>query len=296
MAERPGLRAGDVLPALTTLSFDIAGLELYLPLAVGGRVEVVGREEAADGALLAARLASLRRHRGCRRRRPPGGCCSTRAGRGSRACEVLCGGEALPRDLAAALLARGVALWNVYGPTETTVWSAAGEVAAGRGSGAARPADRQHPAPRARPRPSAGAGGGAGRAADRRRRAGPRLSRPAGPDGGDVRPRPASARPGARLYRTGDLVRWRPDGRAGVPRPHRPPGEGARLPHRAGGDRGGAAAPSGRVAQAVVVVREDGGRQAPGGLSRRRRAPAGERAAAVPAGSACRSTWSRRPS
>ena len=57
MAERPGLRAADVVPALTTLSFDIAGLEIYLPLTVGGRIEVVSRDEAADGALLAERLA-----------------------------------------------------------------------------------------------------------------------------------------------------------------------------------------------------------------------------------------------
>ncbi len=56
MAERPGLGASDVVPALTTLSFDIAGLEIYLPLSVGGRVEVLGREEAADGVRLAERL------------------------------------------------------------------------------------------------------------------------------------------------------------------------------------------------------------------------------------------------
>ena len=48
--------------------------------------------------------------------------------------------------------------------------------------------------------------------------------------------------PGARLYRTGDLARWRRGRDARVPRPHRPPGEGARLPHRARRDRGRAAA------------------------------------------------------
>ncbi len=45
-------------------------------------------------------------------------------------------------------------------------------------------------------------------------------------------------RPAARLYRTGDLVRWRADGAARIPGPHRPPGEGAGLPHRARRDRG----------------------------------------------------------
>src|SRR4030095_6415039 len=58
MADRPGLGPQDVVPALTTLSFDIAGLEIYLPLAVGGRVEMVSKEKASDGMLLAARLAA----------------------------------------------------------------------------------------------------------------------------------------------------------------------------------------------------------------------------------------------
>ena len=53
----PGLRAGDRLLAVTTLSFDIAGLELYLPLAVGACVVVVSREVAADPARLRERLA-----------------------------------------------------------------------------------------------------------------------------------------------------------------------------------------------------------------------------------------------
>ena len=44
---------------------------------------------------------------------------------------MLCGGEALPRDLADRLLDGGGALWNMYGPTETTVWSSCGEVLAG---------------------------------------------------------------------------------------------------------------------------------------------------------------------
>src|SRR6185369_1484659 len=129
-AERPGLGARDTVPALTTITFDIAGLEIYLPLLAGGRVEVVGREEASDGVRLAARLAAC-------------GATVVQATpatwrllldsgwQGDPALKVLCGGEALPRDLADALRARVGALWNVYGPTETAVWSSAGEVVAG---------------------------------------------------------------------------------------------------------------------------------------------------------------------
>ncbi|HVR06640.1 MAG TPA: amino acid adenylation domain-containing protein, partial [Thermoanaerobaculia bacterium] len=132
MAERPGLGAGDVMPALATLAFDIAGLEIYLPLAVGGRVEVVSAEDAADGSRLAARLAAgaatamqatpatwrLLLDAGWEGQRLPAG----------RRFKALSGGEALARELAAALLARGVELWNAYGPTETAVYSAARRV------------------------------------------------------------------------------------------------------------------------------------------------------------------------
>jgi non-ribosomal peptide synthetase component F/acyl carrier protein len=128
MAARPGLGPGDVVPALTTLAFDIAGLEIYLPLAVGGRVEMLSTAAAADGARLAARLAAA-------------GVTAMQATpatwrllldsgwEGRPGMLALCGGEALPYQLAAELLARGLRLWNVYGPTETAIWSASRPVA-----------------------------------------------------------------------------------------------------------------------------------------------------------------------
>ena len=99
--------------------------------------------------------------------------------------------------------------------------------------------------------------GRAGRAVHRRRRAGARLPGPPGADGGALRARPVRRPAGARLYRTGDLVRWLPDGRAGVPGPDRPPGQGARLPHRARARSRPRCAAHPAVREAVVLARED---------------------------------------
>ncbi len=122
MRERPGLAAEDRLMAVTTLSFDIAGLELYLPLIVGGRVIVCSRDVAMNGEALAAHLRET-------------GATVMQATPttwqmlidsnwpGDQALTALCGGEALPRVLADQLVGRVKALWNMYGPTETTIWS-----------------------------------------------------------------------------------------------------------------------------------------------------------------------------
>lgn len=122
MRREPGLTAADVLAAVTTVSFDIAGLELYLPLLVGARIELVDSETAVDGELLAARLANcgatvMQATPTTWRQLIDAG---WQAAPGFRA---LCGGEGLPRDLADELLGRTETLWNMYGPTETTVWS-----------------------------------------------------------------------------------------------------------------------------------------------------------------------------
>jgi amino acid adenylation domain-containing protein len=127
MRQRPGLTAQDVLCAVTTVSFDIAALELFLPLTVGALLVVVSHEVAADGAQLSKRLADSGAT--AMQATPAGWVLLLEAGwRGSRRLKILCGGEALPRELAGQLRARGASLWNLYGPTETTIWSAAGEV------------------------------------------------------------------------------------------------------------------------------------------------------------------------
>ena len=132
MARQPGIAEGDVLVAVTTLSFDIALLELFLPLTVGAKVELASRETAADGERLAALIASSGAT--VMQATPATWRVLLEAGwEGAPGLKVLCGGEALPRDLADQLLARVGSLWNVYGPTETTVWSAVHPVAPGTG-------------------------------------------------------------------------------------------------------------------------------------------------------------------
>ena len=80
-------------------------------------------------------------------------------------------------------------------------------------------------------------------------------------------PDPFGAEPGARLYRTGDLGRAaRPDGDHRVPGPQRLPGEGARLPHRAGRDRGALRRAPGRARGGGRRARGRAGRPAAGGV------------------------------
>jgi len=122
MMREPGLTADDVLVAVTTLSFDIAVLELQLPLTVGATVVIASRDEAMDGQAL---KGLLEQHRASvMQATPVTWRLLLEAGwKGGKDFKALVGGEALPKDLAEQLLACGVELWNLYGPTETTVWS-----------------------------------------------------------------------------------------------------------------------------------------------------------------------------
>ena len=133
MRRAPGCTAEDVLLAVTTLSFDIAGLELWLPLSVGGRVVLASRTDVLDGERLMALLEEQRVT--VLQATPATWRLLLEAGWAGKAdLKALCGGEALPRDLAATLVPRVAALWNMYGPTETTIWSTASRVADGPGA------------------------------------------------------------------------------------------------------------------------------------------------------------------
>lgn len=124
MQREPGLTANDVLVSVTTLAFDIAALELFLPLMTGAKLVIATREQVIDAYQLRTLLETsgatvLQSTPGAWRMLIESGW------NGQPRLKVLCGGEALPSDLAEALLDRSDEVWNVYGPTETTIWSSA---------------------------------------------------------------------------------------------------------------------------------------------------------------------------
>lgn len=211
MSKKPGLTASDTLLAVTTLSFDIAGLELFLPLAMGAKLVIASREAAADGNLLLARLSSSGAT--VMQATPITWKLLLEAGwEGKPPLKVLCGGEAFPRDLANELVRRAQSVWNMYGPTETTIWSSTLEVKAGEGPVPIGPpidntqfyvldADNQLV-------PVGVAGelhiGGDGLARGYFHRDELTVEK--------FIPDPFQSKPAARLYKTGDLVRCQPDG------------------------------------------------------------------------------------
>jgi amino acid adenylation domain-containing protein/thioester reductase-like protein len=130
MRKRPGLSAADSLLAVTTVCFDIHALEIFLPLVTGARIVLASREDARDP----VRLTRLLEQTGANimQATPATWQALLAAGwQGSKSLRILCGGEALPADLASRLLERSAELWNLYGPTETTVWSTIHRVESG---------------------------------------------------------------------------------------------------------------------------------------------------------------------
>ena len=122
MALQPGFKSDDRLLAVTTLSFDIAVLELYLPLISGGSLVLADKDQVADGDALSEIIEQ--NQVSVMQATPATWRLMLNAGwQGQPGLKVLCGGEALPQDLAKSLLPKVGELWNMYGPTETTVWS-----------------------------------------------------------------------------------------------------------------------------------------------------------------------------
>jgi amino acid adenylation domain-containing protein len=122
----------DRLLAITTFSFDIAGLEFYLPWVTGASVIISPRDSGVDGSA----LAKLLHEKGITimQATPVTWRLMLDSGwRGTRGLKILCGGEELPRELANQLVSTGAEVWNLYGPTETTIWSTIEKVQAGNG-------------------------------------------------------------------------------------------------------------------------------------------------------------------
>jgi len=210
MAKQPGMTSSDRLLAVTTLSFDIAGLEMYLPLMQGASVEIVSREIAADGNQLLETLS--RSGATVMQATPATWRMLLEAGwTGDRGLKILIGGEAVSQKLAAQLVERSGSVWNMYGPTETTIWSTISQLDGHNAVTIGRPIanteifilDKL-----LQPVPVGVAGelhiGGDGLARGYLKR--PELTaerfivHPLNPD------------PKARLYKTGDLVRYLPSG------------------------------------------------------------------------------------
>lgn len=127
MAASPGIGAQDRLLALTTIGFDISGLELFCPLTRGGTVVLADTAITRDGAKLVDLMKRLQPS--VMQATPAGWRMLVEAGwTGDLGLKMLCGGEALDASLARRLQGLGGELWNLYGPTETTIWSAAARV------------------------------------------------------------------------------------------------------------------------------------------------------------------------
>jgi amino acid adenylation domain-containing protein len=211
MRKQPGLSEQDVLLAVTTLSFDIHALEIWLPLLVGARVVIVSKEISTDGVRLLQRLNEIQAT--VMQATPATWRLLLASGwKESKQLKVLCGGEPMTIELANQLLPRVASLWNMYGPTETTVWSTIYEVKAVTGSiSIGRPIDNTQiyiVDSQLQPVPVGGAGelliGGDGLARGYLNR--PELTAE------KFIPDPFHPGPTNVLYKTGDLARYLPDG------------------------------------------------------------------------------------
>jgi len=206
-----GITAADRWLAVTSLSFDIAILELLLPLCAGACVWIADPEQVRDG----RRLAAAVEESGATfvQATPSMWRLLTESGwLGSRTTRALCGGEALSRALADRLLQLTAKVWNLYGPTEATIWCTIAEVEAGNGQPPiGRPIENttaQVLGPDLSPLPSGTPGelwiGGVGLARGYRNR--PELTRER------FVADPFSGAADARVYRTGDRALVRSDG------------------------------------------------------------------------------------
>lgn len=127
MQDRPGIKKEDVLLSVTAISFDIAALELFLPLVVGAKVVIPGKEAMANPVLL---TETISHYNVTLMQATPSvwQLLLNSSWTGSPVLKALCGGEGWTRKLADQLLNYVCELWNMYGPTETTIWSSVAQI------------------------------------------------------------------------------------------------------------------------------------------------------------------------
>ncbi len=211
MRDQPGANVYDTLLAVTSISFDIAGLELWLPLIVGARLVLTSREVSRDGEQLKQHL--IEQAVTMMQATPTTWRLLLEVGwRSPSEMRVLCGGEALPVELAQTLSQQSALFWNMYGPTETTIWSTLQHIISVEGSvSIGRPiANTQIYLLNAHLEPvPIGAIGDLYIGGDGLSRG--YFQRPEATAERFV-PDPFSSTPGARLYKTGDLARYRAQG------------------------------------------------------------------------------------
>lgn len=130
MRIRPGMNEGDTLISVTSISFDIAALELFLPLIVGATVVIASEEMITNPCMIGQAISHYQVN--TMQATPATWQLLLESGwAGEPGLKALCGGEVLRRKLADQLLDRAGILWNMYGPTETTVWSSISQIQKG---------------------------------------------------------------------------------------------------------------------------------------------------------------------
>ncbi|WP_257325453.1 non-ribosomal peptide synthetase [Pseudoalteromonas rhizosphaerae] len=132
MQQAPGMQVGEKLLACTTICFDIAVLEIFLPLISGATVVLAQREQVLDP----AQLINLINHHDIDVMQATPSTWRMMLEldwNGKRDMRVLCGGEALPPELSEDLLLKSSSFWNLYGPTEATVWCSRHRIESGDG-------------------------------------------------------------------------------------------------------------------------------------------------------------------
>jgi amino acid adenylation domain-containing protein len=206
----PGLSATDCLLAATSINFDISVLETLLPLMVGARVVIASEADRHDAASI---VSLIRNHSISVVQGTPAFWRLLWAddNAGELPVKALCGGEAMPTELARQLTTRCAEAWNMYGPTETTIWSTVASVELGASISIGKPiANTQvyvlNPNGELQTPGTVGelyiGGDGVARGYLNR----PELTAER------FLPDPFRDEPNARMYRTGDLARWRADG------------------------------------------------------------------------------------